>query len=462
MKFKVNNKYFRWGLTAFLVVAASIIFYYLVFHSSNIKAGVKIITNILMPVVFGLVTAYLLTPILDFLEDKVLLPLCDKCRLKHSKRRESLIRGLGIAITIILFFALIYGLFAMLLSQIVPSIQNIITNFDTYIGNFTRWLNRLLEDNAELGNYVVRMVDKYSVELEVWLNNTVFATTSEVIRTVSLSVISVLKVLWDFIIGLILSIYVLASKEKFAGQAKKIAYAVFEKDTANTVIRNFRFTHKTFIGFISGKIIDSLIIGLLCFIGTTIMQTPYAVLVSVIIGVTNVIPFFGPYLGAIPCSILIFVVDPMHPLNCVYFAIFILILQQFDGNFLGPKILGDSTGLTGFWVIFAITVFGGLFGVIGMIIGVPIFAVIYAAIKSLVNTALKKKNMPHETKAYITVGSIDDTGFHDYVSKSRNTGSGAVNGAVNSENAAQSMEANDAEANSHVQEQENDDEKNDK
>lgn len=421
MKFKVNNKYFRWGLTAFLVVAASIIFYYLVFHSSNIKAGIKVVTNILMPVVFGLVTAYLLTPVLNFLEDKVLNPLFSKCRIKQSKRRDSIVRILGILITVVLLFALIYGLFAMLLSQIVPSIQNIIINFDTYMGNFTRWLNKLLEDNAELGSYVIKMVDKYSVELEMWLNDKVFATTSELIKTVSLSVISVLRVLWDFIIGLIISIYVLASKEKFAGQAKKIAYAAFEKDTANIVIKNFRFTHRTFISFISGKIIDSIIIGLLCFIGTTLMQTPYAVLVSVIIGVTNVIPFFGPYLGAIPSTILIFVVDPMHPLNCVYFAVFILILQQFDGNFLGPKILGDSTGLTGFWVIFAITFFGGLFGVIGMIIGVPIFAVIYAAIKSVVNNALKKKRMPYETNAYINVGSIDEEGFHNYVSQTRKT-----------------------------------------
>jgi len=232
---------------------------------------------------------------------------------------------------------------------------------------------------------------------------------------VSLSVINVLALLWDFIIGVVIAIYVLISKEKFTGQAKKIAYAVFERDTANAVIRNFRFTHKTFIGFVSGKILDSIIIGILCFIGTTMLNTPYAVLVSVVIGVTNVIPFFGPFLGAIPCTILIFVVDPMHPLNVLYFVIFILALQQFDGNILGPRILGGSTGITGFWVIFSITVFGGLFGVIGMIIGVPIFAVIYAAIKSLVNASLQKKTMPSEIELYINLGSVDDDGFHEYV-----------------------------------------------
>ena len=205
----------------------------------------------------------------------------------------------------------------------------------------------------------------------------------------------------------------MASKEKFAGQAKKISYAIFEQDTANNVIKNFRFTHQTFIGFLGGKIIDSIIIGLLCFIGTTIMGTPYAALVSVIIGVTNIIPFFGPFLGGVPCAFLVFVVDPLHPLNCVYFILFVIILQQFDGNILGPKILGNSTGLTGFWVIFSITFFGGLFGVLGMIIGVPIFAVIYAAIRSAINTLLKKKKLPTDGKQYEEVDYVDEEGnFH--------------------------------------------------
>lgn len=415
MKYKLNNKYVRWGLTAFLVVAASICFYYLMFHGSNIRAGISTATQVLLPIVMGFITAYLLTPVLNYVEYHFLLPICSKIKVKESKKRTSVIRGLGILITVFLFFAVIYIIVAMLLSEIVPSIANIVSNFDIYINNITKWINSILEDNPELGSYVIRLIDKYSGELETWLNDTVLTTTSELIKTVSLSVIGVLSVLWDFIIGVIIAIYVLAGKEKFTGQAKKIAYAIFEQNTANSVIRNFRFTHKTFIGFVSGKILDSIIIGLICFVGTTILNTPYAVLVSVIIGVTNVIPFFGPFLGAIPCSILIFVVDPMHPLNCLYFVIFILLLQQFDGNILGPKILGESTGITGFWVIFSITVFGGLFGVLGMIVGVPIFAVIYASIKSLVNSSLQKKSMPSETELYVEVGSVDADGFHPYV-----------------------------------------------
>ena len=419
MKFKLNNKYFRWGLTAFLVIVASICFYYLMFHGSKLKAGIGMVVDILMPVVMGFITAYLLTPVLNYVEYHILLPFCNKIKIKESKRRESVIRGIGILITAFLFFSLIYVLIAMLLSQIVPSIANIISNFDTYINNITKWLNAILEDNPDLGNFVINMFSKYSTDLEKWLNDTVLTKTSILIKTVSLSIINVFSVLWDFIIGFIIAIYVLASKEKFAGQAKKIAYAVFERVTANTLIKNFRFTHKTFIGFISGKILDSIIIGLLCFIGTTFLQTPYAALVSVIIGVTNIIPFFGPFLGAIPCSVLIFVVDPLHPLNLLYFIIFILILQQIDGNIIGPKILGGSTGITGFWVIFSISLFGGLFGVLGMIIGVPIFAVIYAAVKSLVNTALLKKGMPDDTAHYLNVGSVDEEGFHEYIPEAK-------------------------------------------
>lgn len=414
MKLKWNSKYFRWGMTAFLVIAASICFYYLMFHSSTLFAGINKIISILMPVLLGFVTAYLLTPILNFIENKILFPLVKKFYLKESDKTKSVIRGISIFFTIFLMIAFIYMLLAMLVSQIVPSVKNIVGNFDTYINNFVVWIDRLLVDNEELGNYLINTVNRYSEELELWLNNKVMLASSEVIKTVSLSVISVLGVLWDFVIGIVISVYLLASKEKFAGQAKKIVYALFEKENANRFINNFRFTHRTFIGFISGKVLDSIIIGLLCFIGTTILQTPYAVLVSVIVGVTNVIPFFGPYLGAIPSTILIFIVDPLHPLNCVYFVIFILILQQIDGNIIGPKILGNSTGLASFWVIFAITIFGGFFGILGMIVGVPIFAIIYAAIKAWVLNSLENKQLPLETEAYINVGKVDESGLHVY------------------------------------------------
>lgn len=414
MKKRFENKYFQWGLTAFLVIAGGILFYYLVFHSASLRANIKMVTGILTPILVGIGVAYLLTPVLNFIEDSLLFPLFQKCGMKDENRARKLIRGIGIIITALLFFLLVYALIAMLLSQIVPSIQNIVKNFDGYLDNFTIWLNEMLANNADIKDYVMDAVDKYSVELENWMNKVLLTQSSALIKVISLSVLSVVKGLWNFIIGFIISIYLLASKETLAGQAKKITYAVFEKNMANVLLNNVRFTHKTFIGFVGGKILDSIIIGLICLVCTSIMGTPYAALVSVIIGVTNVIPFFGPFIGAVPTAILILVVDPMHPLNCVYFIIFIFILQQFDGNILGPKILGSSTGISGFWVIFAITLFGGLMGVPGMIVGVPIFAVIYAMIKSFTNCALRKRELPESTAPYMKVGSVDEKGFHEY------------------------------------------------
>ena len=300
----------------------------------------------------------------------------------------------------------------MVISQIVPSIQAIVKNFDIYVTDVTAWLNKLFENNQDLQDFIIPQFYRLSSELENWLADTatLLQKSTEVLKTVSLSILGILKVLWNFVIGFVISIYVLASKETFAAQGKKIIYAAFEKDSANSVLGSFRFVHKTFIGFFSGKVLDSIIIGLLCFIGTTLLNTPYAALVSLIVGVTNVIPFFGPYLGAIPCALLILVVDLANPMSCVTFVIFILILQQLDGNLIGPMILGDSTGLSGFWVIFSITAFGGLFGVGGMIVGVPVFAVFFAVVRGLVNRSLIKKEMPIQSDLYINMDSVNENG----------------------------------------------------
>lgn len=420
MKLKFNNKYVRWGLTAFLVIAAGLIFYYLLFHGNQFFQGINKIINVCMPVIWGLILGYLLTPILNTAE-KVMRFICKLLKIKDSPRRRKVFRFLGILFAWLFVISLMYLLISMLIKQIIPSIQNIINDFDIYIKNVTAWLNNLLEDNATIKEYVLNLFSRYSMEIENWLNEIILPKSSELLKTLSLSVIGILSVIWDFIIGFVISIYVLASKETFAGQSKKIVYGLFETETANEIIKSMRFTHNTFIGFISGKIIDSIIIGFLCFAGISILDMPYPALISVIIGVTNVIPFFGPYLGAVPSAILILLVDFAHPLNCVYFLIFILILQQLDGNVIGPKILGDSTGLSGFWVIFSITVFGGFFGITGMVIGVPTFAVLFAAVSGIINKKLKEKNLTTDTREYITVGNIDEGGiFHEYIPQKKN------------------------------------------
>ncbi len=413
MKFHIDKKYIRWGVTAFLVIAASIFFYYLLFHRANISAGLSAFVGITMPILDGLLMAYVLTPLLNGIEKRVVIPLCWKCNVNTvEKKNKKKIRAVSILLTLIVVTMALYSFFATVIPQLVRSIQSIILQFPIYINNLTVWITNLLANNPDIESIVMELLDKYSVELNNFLNLSVLPRMNEFIRNVSLSLISFLKTLWNLIIGFIISIYILGSKELFAGQAKKMVYAIFETDTANAVISDVRFTHKTFVGFIVGKIIDSIIIGIICFAGTSIMGTPYAILVSVIVGITNIIPFFGPYLGAIPSALLILMVNP---LQCLYFIIFILILQQFDGNILGPKILGDSTGLSGFWVIFSITLFGGMFGILGMVAGVPVFAVFYAAVRAVINTLLAKKNLPTETAEYLDVGSIEGTEFHPYL-----------------------------------------------
>ena len=406
MKFKLEKKYVLRGLISLGVVAGGILIYYFIFHGANFRENMNNILKVTRPIAYGLIIAYIMTPTLNYIE-RILNKLFTKCKIDVNKCKK-LIRSISIIITSLLFIFVIYALIAMLVSQIVPSIENIANNFDSYISGFTKWVNNFFEDDRTVALFIQNTINNYSNEFEKWLSTIVIPQASDIIKALSLSVISVLKVLWNVIIGFVISIYLMFNKDLLTGQAKKLVYAFWKTKTANFIINEVRSVHRTFIGFISGKVIDSIIIGLLCFIGTSIIGTPYAALVSVIIGVTNVIPFFGPYLGAIPCTIFILIVDLAHPMNCVYFAIFIFLLQQFDGNVLGPKILGDSTGLSGLWVIISITLFGGLFGVFGMIIGVPIFAVLYSAVKRIVNYKLNKRKLPTDTNMYLKVETINN------------------------------------------------------
>ena len=226
----------------------------------------------------------------------------------------------------------------------------------------------------------------------------------DMLKNVSAGIFDILIFMKNFLIGAIVALYVLADKEKFVAKSKMLVYAIFPHKWANLLIHSMRFTHKTFGGFIYGKLVDSAIIGVLCYFGMLLLHMPFPILVSVIIGVTNVIPFFGPYIGAIPCILLILVVDPIKGL---YFAIFILLLQQFDGNILGPKILGETTGLSSFMVIVAILIGGGLFGIPGMIAGVPVFAVLYAMVCRLISHSLSNRKMPVEEEDYVNIDCLD-------------------------------------------------------
>lgn len=407
MKFNIDKKYITIGITSFFVVAASICFYYLIFHSESFSEKLNAVFVIASPVLYGIIVAYLLTPIVNYFEKKLLEALFTQ-KGDMTPRKKKYMRMISVTMTMVVVAIFFYGFFSIVIPNVVTSIKNISAQFSSYVQTLKYWSNKFFDNYPELELWVVQFLNMYSGEFNDYLNNSIIPQVESLVKTVSLSLISVLKFLWNFIIGVVIAIYVLFSKETFAGQAKKIMYALFSTKNANQIISDTRFISETFIGFVSGKIVDSIIIGFLCFAGTNILNLPYPLLISVIVGVTNVIPFFGPYLGAIPCALLILM---ENPIKCLYFVIFVFLLQQLDGNVIGPKILGESTGLSGFWVIFSITIFGGIWGVPGMIIGVPFFAVIYAMTKRHTERKLKKKGLPIESEKYLNVKKIDGDVF---------------------------------------------------
>lgn len=401
MKYKPEKKQVSWGITIFVTFLACFAVYGLFMHGSGLAKGFSKLTSGMMSVIYGIVVAFILTPVLNAIEARWVVPVYEKRHGTLSDRHGKshvVVRRWAVLITMAIFILCLYALIMVVIPQFISSIQTFIGHVPTYIDNVTDWIDSISIPNQQLEQTLTQIWGSSSSQITDFLSNSQsLPDVSEIIDMLTSSVIAFVRGIFNFIIGLIVACYILASKETFCAQGKKIAYAVFRRDTANEVVAAFRFVNITFNGFIIGKIIDSIIIGLLCFAGTAILRTPYPVLVSVIVGVTNIIPFFGPYIGAIVGGVLILLINPM---KVIPFVIFVIALQQFDGNVLGPKILGDSTGLSSFWVIFAIMLFGGLFGVIGWIIGVPLFAVVYALIRRIVNHFLRKKGLPELTETY--------------------------------------------------------------
>ena len=405
-----NRKYVHAGLTLFLTAAAIIVFYVLLMHFGTFLEGVRSFFGMISPIINGILLAYLLAPIVNWIEERLIYKRFGEKLFKNKEgeakgKVKKRVRYFSIFLTYLFFISIVVGLFSMVIPEIASNIQSIVKQFPEYRENLEKWASGLLEKNPSLEKAYYEFMADNSDTISEWVNTNVLGKANDLVIALLSGGFNFLKSTFNFIIGLVIAMYILNSKELFIGQMKKVMYALMKKDTANAFIHNIRFTNKTFMDFFGGKIVDSVIIGFLCFILTTIIGTPYALLVSVIVGVTNVIPFFGPFIGAIPSAILVLMVDPKQ---CLYFIIMILVLQQVDGNIIGPMILGSKTGLSSFWVIFSITLFGGLFGFPGMLIGVPVFAVLYTGFSSFIAGRLARKNIPLETKRYVHVDYIDE------------------------------------------------------
>lgn len=387
--------YIYWGVTAFCVIAASTAFAYLLVRFEQVKAAGAALFTILTPVIYGAVLAYLLAPVYNWCVAAV--ESYGKRWIKTAKRRESAGRFLGTIASLVVLYILVVGLFSMLIPQIHQSIMTLVEALPENMNRLYLWVEERLNNNPEIREQVTIYMDQ-AIQWGKSLGKEVVAPNlDKILGSVSSGMFSVINWLKNVLIGLIVMIYLLNMKGTLLTIAKKCIYGIFPLAWANRLIEEARYTHSVFGGFIIGKLVDSLIIGIICFFCMTLMKLPYVMLISVIIGVTNIIPFFGPFIGAVPSAILVLL---NNPLQCLYFLIFILILQQFDGNILGPRILGESTGISGFWVLFSILLFGGVFGFVGMIIGVPTFAVIYRLFSDIIRMLLKKRNLPQETSAY--------------------------------------------------------------
>lgn len=390
MKINWNTKYTTISVYTVLTFTACILVYAFLFNFTALGEFIKKFCSIIAPILWGLVIAYLVNPIMKWFEIKLKKPI------EKKKPHFKLVRIISMSISMLLFLAIISALGAIILPQVFESITGIINNIGTYINNFQKWVDSILAKYPELLTQVNDQIENIEKTVMEFINNIV-PKVGDIMMKITDSTLSFIIAIKDFFIGIIVAVYLLYDKEHFQAQMKKIAVAILPKGVCPTFLRICSQTNASISGFVSGKIVDSIIIGCLCFICMTVMNLDFAVLISVIVGVTNIIPFFGPFIGAIPSAILLLFVSPKQ---VIPFLILILIIQQLDGNIIGPKILGQSTGISAFWVLFSILVGGGLFGFAGMVLGVPVFAVLYSLLKEFIEYRLESKELSPNTSDY--------------------------------------------------------------
>lgn len=380
MKDPYKRRYFYLMLSIFGAVSLSIVVFFAMFRFRGIGDGLRTLTQILAPFIYGGVVAYLLRPVCNHYEKffSGLLPG------KWKRLSNSLAVGLSLVTGILI----VYTLIIMIAPQLYHSVFSLWESLPGKVSRFLEWARATFGEDEEMVLLFNRVYNAVYSEVETWSQNTLMPYISNIVSGLGSSVYKIFLFLYNLLIGLIVACYLLASRKKFARQSVLIIRSLFKPRWAELLLGEIAFVDRMFGGFIDGKLLDSAIIGVLCYLGCVIFRFPNALLVSAIVGITNVIPFFGPFIGAVPSTLLIMIENPMKGL---WFIVFALGLQQLDGNVIGPKILGDRTGLSSFWVLFAIVLCGGLWGLVGMVICVPMFAVIYDIVKKLVRRGLQRK-----------------------------------------------------------------------
>ena len=398
---KPHIKPYLYGMLAgFGAISLSILFFFLIYRFQGFGDAISKLTGILMPFIYGAVIAYLLKPVCNCVENflRRLLP----------EKMGTVANMLAVTVSLLFGILVVYALIMMIVPQLITSVTTLYYTARNNLNDFVDWASHqeIVASNQKLLDFIETSYDNLQDMLDNIVRTKLVPSMQSLLSGAALGVMSFVTFLKNIIIGVIVSVYLLASRKKFGQQCKMILYSLIKPRWADIILEEILYADKMFGGFINGKILDSAIIGVLCYIACLIFKFPSALLVSVIIGVTNVIPFFGPFIGAIPATLLILI---QNPIKALWFVLFVLVLQQVDGNIIGPKILGNTTGLSSFWVLFAILLFGGLWGFVGMIIGVPLFAVIYDVLKKFVFHGLRRnEEMELVTTYHDNFGDPDD------------------------------------------------------
>lgn len=402
---KWDKSIVKLGVVLTISVCVCILFADIVEEKSAIFAFLGKLGSALSPFIIGLVIAFLLNPIMvyfrrgiAYLSSKVLKKTDYDTGFRKSKIP-------ALVLTFVFFVVLIGGFLRIVIPHIYDSLTDLVDKAPGYLKSAENWLDNFFKENSKFEKPVMEAIMYVEDNVLTWFENIIMPNLDDIVVKVSSGLVVGVKAVFNFLVGIIFALYLLAAKDVLIAQGKKIVYCTFSRKNGNKILEGLSYANSVFGGFINGKILDSIIIGFMCYAFTAAVGMEYAVLISVIVGVTNVIPFFGPFIGAVPGALLALMDDP---LMFVIFIIFVLLLQQFDGNILGPLILGDSTGLSGMWVLVAILVGGDLFGVAGMILGVPVFACLYAFIAVQLRDGLREKNLSSKTEDYFRLKGFDE------------------------------------------------------
>lgn len=410
----MQSKYFKAGLTFFLSGACLILFYSIVKNFSGFRDGISAFIGICAPFIYGFVIAYVLAPLYNLIVRRSYPHFCKRAITKRKALGRS--KFLATLVSILVLLLILIAFIWILVPRIVTSIIDISQTMNERLRAAADLFNQLADHigNRALADQVSDFIGKRQGDILKWAQDELVPQLGIFAVKLSQGIIVTLRMMVNLFLGIIVAAYILNIKDKLKAQIRKTVYSLARPQTARSIFHFGMFTNETFGGYIVGKLIDALFVGIVCFILMMILRLPYAALISTLIGTANIIPFFGPFIGAIPAFLLIFLVNP---LQAVYFLVMIFVLQQLDGNVIEPLVLGNTTGVDSFWVMFAIIMGGGLFGFMGMILGVPVFAIIYYYVGNFINRRLVRKGLDPATATYLDFNKYDINAGEVYAEK---------------------------------------------